>query len=146
MSDPANRGKKPEDEVRKYLKAYDERTHKFDWHRNYDAKSAGGRFQRQTGDFEFYLPGIHGIIEVKEVDHAFRLPHKNLTKESLAKMTKRQLAGGHASVLIYHTPIDQWRILGLSPFRVREGGSWDLSTYTLYPSAAEALDRLGMFI
>lgn len=146
MSDAANRGKGPEDKVREYLKDYDSRTHKFDWHRNYDAKSAGGRFQRQTGDFEFYLPGIHGVIEVKEVDHAFRLPHKNVTTESVAKLTKRQLAGGAIYIAIYHTPVKQWRVLGLAPFRVREGGSWDLSAVRVHPSAKTALDSLGIFI
>lgn len=146
MSDPANRGKKPEDKVRDYLKAYDERTHKFDWHRNYDAKSAGGRFQRQTGDFQFYLPGIHGVIEVKEVNHEYRLPHKNYAAEKVAKVYKRTLAGGAAYVLVYHTPIDKWRVLGLAPFRVREGGSWDLRGVPLHDSAAAALDSLGMFL
>lgn len=142
----ADRGKKPEDEVRKYLKAYDERTHRFDWHRNYDAHTAGGRFQRQTGDFEFYFPDAHGVIEVKQVDHAFRLPHKNYAEEKVAKVYKRMLAGGMAIVLVYHTPIDQWRVTTLTPFRERTGGSWDLSAWELYPTAKAALDSLRVFL
>jgi hypothetical protein len=146
MNAPANRGKKPEDAVKKYLEAYDARTHKFDWHRNYDAHTAGGRFPRQVGDFEFYLPGIHGVIEVKEVNHLCRLPHKNFTLEAVAKLRKRSHASGHVSVLIYFTPVDQWRILGLTPFFSREGGSWDLGLYKLHPTAPAALDSLGLFL
>ena len=142
----ADRGKKPEDEVRKYLKAYDERTHAFDWHRNYDAHTAGGRFQRQTGDFEFYFPDEHGVIEVKQVDHAFRLPHKNYAEEKVAKVRKRYLAGGRVLVLVYHTPINQWRITDLHPYLERQGGSWDLSVWPIYPSAKAALDSLGRFV
>lgn len=142
----ANRGKSAEDAVKDYLKAYDERTHKFDWHRNYDAHTAGGRFPRQTGDFEFYMPGIHGVIEVKEVNHAFRLPHKNYDANKVAKVYKRTLAGGHATVLVYFTPIDKWRITGLLPYRTRTGGSWDLSAIPVHDSAAAALDSLGLFL
>lgn len=146
MTDPANRGKKAEADVKKYLEAYDSRTQKFDWHRNYDAHTAGGRFPRQVGDFEYYMPGIHGVIEVKEVDHAFRLPHKNFNQEAVAKLRKRSWASGHVSVLVYFTPLDRWRILGISPFYNREGGSWDLSAVDLHPTAAAALDSLGLFL
>lgn len=141
----ADRGKKPEDEVRKFLKAYDERKHCFDWHRNYDAHSAGGRFQRQTGDFEFYMPGVHGVIEVKQVDHAFRLPHKNYSEDKVAKVYKRQVAGGRAIVLVYHTPTTLWRVCSLAPFRERTGGSWDLSMWPQYPTCTEALRSLELF-
>lgn len=142
----ANRGKKPEDDVRKYLKAYDEKTHCFDWARNYDAHSAGGRFHRQTGDFVFYMPGNHGVIEVKEVKHAFRVPHANYTEEKVAKVYKRTLAGGTAIVLVYFSPLGQWRTLGIETFRTREGGSWDLSMWPLYDSAGLALDSWGLFV
>ena len=97
-------------------------------------------------DFEFYLPGIHGVIEVKEVNHLCRLPHKNFTLEAVAKLRKRSHASGHVSVLVYFTPVDQWRILGLTPFFSREGGSWDLGLYKLHPTATAALDSLGLFL
>ncbi len=142
----ADRGKKPEDEVRKYLKAYDERTHRFDWHRNYDAHTAGGRFQRQTGDFEFYMPGIHGVIEVKQVKHAFRVPHQNLNENSAGKLRKRQLAGGTIVILVHHSVTGKWRVSGFERFSVREGGSWDLSGLYEYHTCSAALDSIGVFV
>lgn len=142
----ADRGKKPEDEVRKYLKAYDSKRQDFDWARNYDSHSAGGRFQRQTGDFQFYSPGVHGVIEVKEVKHAFRVPHQNLNENSAGKLWKRQLAGGTIVILVYHSVTGKWRVTGLERFRVREGGSWDLSNLYEYHNCATALDSLGLFV
>lgn len=144
MAEAANRGKKPEAEVKKVLEAHDAKTAAFDWHRNYDAHTAGGRFPRQVGDFEFYAPGVHGIIEVKEVNHACRLPHKNFNTDAVAKLRKRRLAGGYIYVMVYFTPLDQWRILHLDRFLTRDGGSWDLSDAPLYPSAAAAMYETGV--
>lgn len=142
----ANRGKKAEAAVRAYLKAYDERTHTFDWNRVQDAHSAGGRFTRQVFDFAWFMPGLHGGIEVKEVAHAFRLPHKNMTPESVAKLRKRELAGGRVVVLIHFSTTGLWRVLPLAPFLVREGGSWDFSGVRTFESAKAALDSLGIFL
>lgn len=142
----AGRGKKPEAEVMKYLKAYDAKHQDFDFSRNYDSHSAGGRFQRQTGDFQFYSPGAHGVIEVKEVAHAFRVPHKNLTEESAAKLWKRQLAGGEVIVLIYHSVTGKWRVADLNFFKIRTGGSWDLSGMCEFHACSSALDSLGLFV
>lgn len=142
----ANRGKSTEAEVTKYLKAYDAKHQDFDWARNYDSHSAGGRFQRQTGDFQFYGPGVHGVIEAKEVKHTFRVPHTNFTKEAVAKVWKRQLAGGEIIVLIHHSEAKLWRVVPLHVFRERVGGSWDLSAWRPLPSCAAALDSLGVFV
>jgi hypothetical protein len=142
----ANQGKAAEAAVQDYLKAYDRKVMAFDWSRNYDAHSAGGRFQRQTGDYQFYMPAMHGVIEVKEVKHDYRLPHGNYAEEKVAKCYKRMLAGGKILVLINHTTTGMWRLPPFSVFRKREGGSWDLSDFKTYESAAEALDILGIFI
>lgn len=145
MSSAANRGKSAEAEVKKFLEAYDRKVACFDWERRYDAHSAGGRFQRQTGDFAFYMPNFFGAIEVKEVKHSFRLPHKNFETDQVAKLRKRQMAGGHIIILVYHTEDDLWRMPPFGTFKEREGGSWDLSKFTTYGSAAEALDAFGCF-
>jgi hypothetical protein len=146
MSKTANRGKSAEAAVMAYLKAYDEKHQDFDFARNYDAHSAGGRFQRQTGDFQFYMGKGHGVIEVKEVAHDFRLPHKNMGTDSVGKLWKRQLAGGLVIVLVNHTTTGLWRVPLFETFRKREGGSWDLSAWPTFGSCKLALDYLGAFV
>jgi hypothetical protein len=142
----ANQGKGAEAAVQDYLKAYDRKVLAFDWSRNYDAHSAGGRFQRQTGDYQFYLPSIHGVIEVKEVKHDCRLPHKNYDETKVAKVYKRTLAGGLAIVLVNHTTTGLWRMPPFSIFRAREGGSWNLEAHPTFSTATQALDSLGLFV
>lgn len=142
----ANRGKSAEADVMRYLKAYDERHQDFDFARNYDAHSAGGRFSRQTGDFQFYGPGIHGVIEAKEVEHDFRLPHKNFDTSKVAKIWKRQLAGGEIIIVVYHATTGWWRVPPFEVFRSREGGSWDLNGWPVFQSCKLALDSLKVFL
>lgn len=144
-SNAGNRGKSAEKEVQKFLEAYDRKVAAFDWERKYDAHSAGGRFQRQTGDFAFYMPGFFGTIEVKEIEHSFRLPRKNFDTDQVAKLRKRQMAGGHIIVLVYHSKDDLWRSPFFGTFLKCDGASWDLSNIGTYPSAAAALDGFGCF-
>lgn len=110
------RGKFAEGKVRKFLDDLGNSSADFDWSRIYDARSAGGRFPSRPGDFEFYRPGIHGLIEVKEVNHDYRLPSKNFKREQIAKLRKRQLAGGSIVVLVYHTTSKLWRYVPLQHF------------------------------
>lgn len=141
----ANRGKSTETHVANYLKEYDSLNQDFDWERKYDAHSAGGRFQRQCYDFAFFGPGVHGGIEVKEVKHDYRVPHQNFGTDQVAKLWKRQLAGGEVIVLVHHSTTGYWRPVELSVFRKREGGSWDLRPYPAYANCREALDSTGVF-
>ena len=142
----ANRGKTAEEKVTAFLKAYDARHQDFDWARNYDAHSAGGRFQRQTGDFQFYKTNVHGVIEAKEVAHDFRLPFKNFTAEGVAKLWKRELAGGVVIVLVYHSTSGLWRMPPFTAFRgPRVGGSWDLTPWPAFESCSDALGNLQVF-
>ncbi len=142
----ANRGKSAEAKVTAFLKAYGEDHQDCDWSRNYDAHAAGGRFQRQTGDFQFYKPGVHGVVEVKEVAHDFRLPFKNFPPEGVAKLWKRELAGGLIIVLVYHSTTGLWRMPPFTAFRgARVGGSWDLTPWPAFESCSEALSKLQVF-
>lgn len=142
----ANRGKSAEADVRKYLKAYDEKHQDFDWHRVPDAHSAGGRFNPVVYDFAFFRPGVHGGLEVKEVKHACRIPHGNFGEQQVAKLWKRQLAGGVIVVIVYHSTSQMWRVTDLTRFRVRTGGSWDLSDLYEFHSCKDALDSLRLFV
>jgi hypothetical protein len=143
MTDPANRGKEAEHYVQKYLEAYDRKVARFDWKRNHDAHTAGGRFPRQTGDFEFFLPQCYGVIEVKEVLKGLRLPAKNFG--GLPKVKKRQLAGGKCYVIVWFRTANLWCISDLEPYAVT-APSWDLSGLTQYESAEAALGSLGLFV
>lgn len=142
----ANRGKVAESHVAAYLKAYDAKHQEFDWHRVYDAHSAGGRFNRQVYDYAFFAPNAHGGIEVKEVKHGYRVPHGNFGPDQVAKLWKRQLAGGTIIILVYHSTTGAWRIVDLAVFRTREGGSWDLRDIPSYLSCREALDSTRVFV
>lgn len=128
----SSRGKTAEVAVRNYLTALNNRIAEFEWSRIYDARSAGGKFPSRPGDFEFFRKWqgrpIHGLIEVKEVAHAFRLPAKNFKKEQLAKLRKRQMVGGMIVILVYHSSTGKWRDLPLHFFLDRITlPSWDLS-------------------
>lgn len=139
----ANRGKHAEKKVREYLKKIDEATVNFDFERVLDAHAAGGRFASRTGDFSWWAPEMHGVIEVKEVEHPTRLPYKNVSTESVAKLRKRYLAGGQVMILVCHMPMDVWRLVPLPMLLKRDSstpsGSWDLSQFPTYPSVEAAL-------
>lgn len=138
-----SRGKYAEGLVKTYLTGRSETVASFDFERILDARSAGGRFPSRPGDFGFFSPMGHGLIEVKEVDHEFRLPHKNFSVEQIGKLRKRQWAGGLIIILVYHKPTKLWRMPELEFFEKREGGSWDL---TEYPTSKSHKDLLGPFL
>lgn len=134
------RGKYAESKVRAFLALLNEKYKRFDFSRIYDARSAGGRFPSRPGDFEFYAPGLHGLIEVKEVEHDFRLPAKNLKPEQIAKLRKREWAGGLVMVLIYHATAGGWRRVPVSWLAERAAQpSWDLSEFPTYGDVQTAL-------
>lgn len=146
------RGKAAEKEVRAFLERLNFKYAGFDFERVYDARSAGGRFPARPGDFEFYAPRLHGLIEVKEVEHDFRLPRKNMegakakgdAKVSrIAKLRKRQMAGGTIFVLINHTTTGLWRSVPIDWLHERAAQpSWDLSEFSQHSSAATELAPL----
>lgn len=138
------RGKYAEGKVREILERLNSQHAKFDYGRIYDARSAGGKgIPGRPGDFEFYAPGLFGLIEVKEVDHPFRLPKKNLDKEQIAKLRKRQLAGGVIFVLILHTTTGLWRRVPIDWLHERAGQpSWDLSEFITHGTADVTLQPL----
>lgn len=126
------RGKYAEGEVRKVLERLKGEYAAFMYERIYDARSGKG-VPARAGDFEFWAPRLHGLIEAKEVNHAFRLPEKNLTQ--LPKLRLRQLAGGMIFVLVYFTPIDRWRSIPVDWLHQRSGvPSWELGEFPTFTS------------
>lgn len=137
ITSPGQRGKAAEKKVKQFLEALGSAHADFDWERKYDARSAGGRFPSQVADYGFFRPAVHGLIEVKEIEHDFRLPADKLAQ--LPRLRKRVLAGGLAVVLVLHTTLSRWRMV---PFEWlwerRVQPSWDLSSFPLY----EKLDQI----
>lgn len=134
----ANRGKSAEKKVRDYLKKVDERLLNWDFERLSDARSAGGRGAKiVVGDYAIFNPAFHGVIEVKEIAHDYRIPAANITQ--LPKLRKRALAGGHCYVLVLHTTTGKWRRILATDLELRNTGSWDLRPYPEYDSLEDAL-------
>jgi len=131
MTSPADRGKFAEGEVRKYLQAQVAKGPTA-FLRLPDAH-AGSRTETIC-DFLVCSSGRPILIEVKEVDHASRLPHKNFDVGQVARMRLWEIAGAKAVVCIYFKPIQAWRILPLSLFIERTGGSWQLADYSTQPT------------
>jgi hypothetical protein len=137
----ANRGKKAEAAVAKYLKLLKESDSDFDFARQYDARSAGGRFQSQVGDYLIFRPRAHAVLEVKTVAHDFRLPNKNFPADQIAKLRRREMAGSEVIVLIYHSTANVWRIPDFDVFKTNPtASSWNLSDCSTFAFGTEALD------
>jgi hypothetical protein len=133
----ASRGKRAESALAAYLKKTKESHASFDYQRQYDARSAGGRFQSQAGDYLVWrlkdtVP-FSAVIEAKQVHHDYRLPSKNFSGEQIGKLRRRQLAGSGVLILVFHTTTGFWRCV---PFKLFTDNpsvpSWDLSEYTTW--------------
>lgn len=144
-----SRGKAGEASVREVLKSFAATHPHFDWIRLPDARTAGGHIGRQTGDFLFFMPGGHGAIETKDLEHDFRLERKRLIKEDkkagtsnnqIDRLYRRMQAGGNVIVLVHHTTTNLWRLVPLEWLYARqEAPSWDLREFQTYESAKRAL-------
>lgn len=146
----AARGKKAEDALKRYLTKLKDNDASFDFQRQYDARSARGRFQAQTGDYLLFRrrpgPNIqhegriegtqythHGALEAKEVGHDFRLPNKNFGSEQIARLRRREMSGGIVIVAVFHTTTLKWRFPPFHVFRDNPAApSWDLSSYPTF--------------
>ena len=100
----------------------------FDWERIPDAFSSRGSVAApRTGDLSLTLRGRACVLEVKEVEHDFRLPRKNFSLDSRARMRRRKLAGALCLVAVYHSTTKLWRLIDVDAFGTEDRGSWDFS-------------------
>jgi penicillin-binding protein-related factor A (putative recombinase) len=137
MSSPANRGKAAEKLVKTALAklALQADTASF---RLPDARA--GSLTETLADFLVCYQSRMYLLEVKETEHLFRLPHGNFDTGQVARMRRFELAGALSFVLVYHSKLDRWRFDRVERFAVREGGSWDLRDLPLL-SLDEVLQR-----
>lgn len=139
----ADRGKVAEDAVQKYLEGWQGRDARREFNRLVDTKAAGRIIKAAAADFEFFCAvdedvSYHGLIEVKETQHDYRLSRDRLTQS--ARLRKRIKCGGAVFVLVYHSTINRWRCL--TPEQVSEtstAGSWDLRDNPAFMDVAGCL-------
>jgi penicillin-binding protein-related factor A (putative recombinase) len=129
MASIGQRGKWGEGQVKAWMKKQAEAQASFSFYRFPDARA--GSFATVPSDFMAVRRSQPFFLEVKEVEHAFRLPHKNFAVDKVARMALWQVAGAMCWVLVCHMPDKVWRLVPLSEFQTRAGGSWDLSSYPL---------------
>ena len=143
-----DRGKFAEGSVKKFLDKRKAEDAHFDYERYYDARSAGGRFPSQIADYGFYFTegkekSFHGVIEVKEVEHTFRLPKKNFDPDKFPRLARRRQAGGAIIILVCFMPAKLWRIVPFEYFEsLRAQPSWDLTDFPTYKSVEDAINSL----
>lgn len=78
-------------------------------------------------DFQLLHSGTAIFLEVKEVDHEFRLPYGNFDTDQVARMRRAEMAGALAVAAVYFTPAKLWRLAHINYFRDRSvGASWDM--------------------
>lgn len=142
----ADRGAVAEKAVQKYLTDWAQHTHR-EFERLVDSKAAGRTIKAAAADFAFFAVQRgsegkhhhHGLIEVKETKHPYRLEKKRVTQ--LARLRKRTNVGGLCLVLVFHSASGLWRCIDV-PYMTADGsltGSWDMTNLPTFPTAADAL-------
>lgn len=126
MTGIGQRGKLAEGKVRAWMKGRSDADASFWFYRYPDARA--GSLQTVPADFGALHLRVPYLIEVKEVDHDFRLPQKNFSADKVARMHSYALAGGECWVIVYHRTTKAWRLVPLDAFLTR-APSWDLTKY-----------------
>lgn len=141
----SNKGIWAEKKVKDYLEAWQQGSPMREFSRLTDAKAAGRIIKAAAADFEYFMMEDfnrgHGLIEVKETAHDFRLGKDRLTQ--LPRLRKREKCGGTSYVLVYHTGIKKWRALSIH-FLMGESdkGSWNLSEVPVFDGPGPALRQV----
>lgn len=135
--------------VQAYLSGWSSRSPRREFNRLVDTKAAGRIIKAAVADFEWFcadnkLP-LHGLIEVKETKHEYRLARDRITQ--MPRLRKRSAAGGKCLILIYHSTLDAWRCAdAVTLFQSDEAASWDLRSEPTFTSPGTALASLvGVF-
>lgn len=134
----ANRGKKSEDAMAKLLSEWSKAHPNREANRLVDSKAAGRIIKAAAADFEYFCPDGHGLIEVKETGHEYRLARDKVPQ--LARLRKRTKCGGVCLVAIFHSTLKVWRVVD-SGYLANTGdkGSWNLTLVPVYADLAAAM-------
>lgn len=127
---PANRGKEAEALVKKRLEHL-AKSANFVWYRPPDMR--GGHRQEALADFMTLDSGVLTLIEVKQVQHDYRLPHSSVGVGQVARLRMWELAGASCYILVYHSTTRLWRAARAGYFSERLGGSWDMRAIKTKP-------------
>lgn len=134
----ANRGKRSEDAMAKFLNLWAFQSPNREVNRLVDSKAAGRIIKSAAADFEFFCPDGHGLIEVKETEHEYRLARDKVPQ--LARLRKRTNCGGAGLVAVFHSTTKLWRVVS-APYLMATGdkGSWNLSSVAAHGDLATAM-------
>ena len=146
----ANRGDWAEKKIKAYLEWWQAQDPRREYTRLVDTKAAGRIIKAAAADFEYFTIGdghehvrnaVHGLIEVKETAHDYRLGRERVSQ--LPRIRKREKCGGTSYVLVYHTGIKKWRGMDV-PFLMADNdkGSWDMRKLPLFDTCDEALNSM----
>lgn len=138
----SNRGKYAETKVDAYLKWWQGDDTVREASRLVDSKAAGRIIKAAKADFEYFCVSngvnVHGLIEVKQTEHAYRLARPHLTQ--LPNLRKRDKCGGDCYVVVYHSEIRAWRCLSVGWLMSNgDKGSWNLSAVPTFDTCFRAL-------
>lgn len=136
MTSRADRGKSAEKQVEAWLAHLNEKFARFAWHRFPDPRSTRGMVKQQPCDYLVQVPGGTTLLEVKELEHAFRIPAKNISQ--LPTLKKFHMAGARTAILIHFKPINKWRCVDASKLEARSTGSWDMSEVPTHDTPEQA--------
>lgn len=136
----AHRGTYAEDTVGAYLKWWESHDTHHEANRLLDTKAAGRIVKAAKGDFDYFAGsnGTHGLIEVKQTEHDYRLQRSKVPQ--LPSLRKREKCGGRCFVVVYHSNLRVWRALTV-PYLMDEGdkGSWNLMALPTFDKCCGAL-------
>lgn len=138
----ANRGAAAEAKVKQALQAWAAAAPHREFNRLTDTKAARRIVKAAPADFDFYVRigshTVHGLIEVKETRHEYRLAHDKVPQ--LPRMARRADCGGLCFVLVFHSLTKYWRCLDVTHMaNDQKGASWDLRHTPAHCSPYEAL-------
>lgn len=141
-----NKGTYAEGKVQDYLSGWMAASPYREFNRLVDTKAAGRTIKAAAADFEYFYheyesDKVHGLIEVKETAHDYRLGRDRITQ--LPRLRKREKCGGVSYVLIYHTTLKRWRAVNVKYLTdTGDKGSWNLTNVPLFATCDEALRNL----
>jgi hypothetical protein len=140
--DVGQRGKTAEKLVQALLDEWNTKCVNFAYTRLADSRAARGMVKAQISDYIVWHKEVSIPLEVKSIEHDYRLPKANL--DQLPNLKKVELAGAYPLVLVHFKLSDVWRVAPTSYFEFGVP-SWDMRNRSTYATAKLALQSTGFF-